>query len=94
MRHAVQLQTPASTDEILTISQVAPFLASCVRTARRWTELPDNPLPVHRAPGGRRLLFLRSEVLAWLASCVDRPTLRTPRRVRRAAKTARATAAK
>ena len=51
--------------EIMTLDDVAGLLTVHTETVRRYYGRDVDPLPVHR-PSERSLVFLRSEVLAWL----------------------------
>jgi len=50
-------------EELLTETETAALLHVSVRTLRRWRQQGSGP-PAHKA--GRRVLYARGEVLAWL----------------------------
>ncbi len=52
--------------EVGTIDDVATALGISKRTISRWIRRAHDRLP-HARPGGRRLIFTRAAVLAWLA---------------------------
>ena len=70
-RPPIPAVNPETTDEILTVADVARLL-HCKEssiynlTRRRGRARYDNPIPVLRLPMGLR--FRRSSVLAWLSS--------------------------
>ena len=51
--------------EILNLDDVSGLLGCHTETVRRYYGRDVDPLPVHR-PSERSLVFLRSEVIAWL----------------------------
>ncbi len=71
----------SSMGEVLLLGAVCRLLGGISeRTAARWINRPHDPLPAAR-PGGRRLLFLRSSVLDWLAR--QQMSAAAPRTVKR-----------
>jgi excisionase family DNA binding protein len=56
--------SPSSRDEVLTRSQVAELLSVCTESVSRLVR--EDSLPCRRV--GKEYRFLRSEVVAWLAS--------------------------
>jgi excisionase family DNA binding protein len=50
-------------EELLTETETAALLHVSVRTLRRWRQQGSGP-PAHKA--GRRVLYAKGEVLAWL----------------------------
>lgn len=75
--------TTSPTPEILDIHGVARFLRVAERSVIRWRQLRKNPLPGHKLGDGRRIIFIRDEVIRWVASHRDNPSVSTPRAVRR-----------
>lgn len=69
-----------SLPEILSADEVCRALRITPRTLHRWRR-QHPPLPVSRPPGGRRLIILRDELLAWLRSQCERPPARPLRKV-------------
>lgn len=65
-------------DDIMTIDDVAELFGVDRRTISRWRKLPRRPLPAHRVTSGRRVYFIRSEIMDWLRSHRDTPSLSSP----------------
>jgi hypothetical protein len=53
--------------EILTFKDVAGILKKHKKTIKRYTQLPENPLPIHR-PKHARPYFIPSETFKWIKS--------------------------
>jgi len=69
------------TADIVTIDQLAVDLRVSRRTVSRWLRLRNDPLP-GCAPGGHKLVFLRSAVYAWIERQRTKPRARQLRRAR------------
>lgn len=69
--------------DVLSIDEVAELLGVNPRTIQRWRQHTRKPLPAHRAPGGRRVYFVRDEVDRWLRGAADLPYRDDPRMVKR-----------
>lgn len=80
---SVALTAPPS--DILFPDEAAELLGTTVRTLQRWRKLPRRRLEAHRVPGGRRVYFLRSEILAWLKGHRDLPLVSSPRSTKKRA---------
>lgn len=50
--------------EIMTVAQVAKEAGVCLRTARTWTTMQDNPIPSFKIGRCRRIL--RSSFVEWV----------------------------
>ena len=68
---------------VLTPDELSHELGVSKRTIQRWRRLRKDPLPATRPPGARRVLFVFADVLDWLRRHQERPSLATPRAVRR-----------
>jgi excisionase family DNA binding protein len=69
---------------VLTLDQVRPLLGNANRrTIRRWMNNGRNPLPAYRPPGGRKLLFLKEDVLRWIHENRILPSAETPRALKK-----------
>ena len=72
--------------EVLTHQQAADLLDVDVRTLQRWRKLPRRPLKAHPVPGGRRVFYLRHEIISWLHGHRDLPMTSSPRKARQKAR--------
>ena len=71
-------------DDLIGTREAAEMLDHVnARTLRRWTKLKDRPLPSHKVCGGK-ILFSRREIHAWVIGHRMAPSLRSPRRARKA----------
>ena len=69
-------------DEILTDPQVCALLGVCTRTLARWRKRRHRPLPAFQ-PSGRRVFYVKCDVIDWLRSHATRPTVDSPRALKR-----------
>ncbi len=74
------IQNTEQAEAPLSTSEAAEFLGACISTINRWRKHPRNPLPAHIV--GRRVFFLKPEILSWLASHRDHPMVSSPRIVK------------
>lgn len=68
-RLLIEKQEPTSTtepDQLLTIQQAADLLGLSITTL--YTKVSKRELPVCKAPGSKRLHFLRSELMDYIKS--------------------------
>ena len=54
---------PMRAGDLVSIRDLAIELGVCIRTLRRWNRLPDAPKRYRR---GRRLMYRRADVQAWV----------------------------
>lgn len=53
----------ATPHPLMTEAEVAALMRVSIRTVQRWRATGETPLPVRRP--GRRILYVRQEVMAW-----------------------------
>ena len=70
VRKLLQARRRSGGDDVVSIKDLAPELGVSVRTLRRRNNRTDAPPRVKR---GRRLMYRRADIAAWLASGSTRP---------------------
>ena len=84
-RAAARRAPPLPPRQLLTLQEACAYFHVDERTIRRWRHLEQDPLLASAQPGRRRIYFELDSMLDWIRRHNSRPTMETPRQMKRSA---------